>query len=114
MQQDVEEFVKQCNVCQQAKHEHCKLPGLLCPFPILAGAWQDVTMDFIERLPKSKGYNAILVVNDRFTKYANFLPLKHPFTAIQIAKVVLNNIVKLHGIRRTITSDRDRIFTSLS
>lgn len=108
----MENFVKQCVVCQQAKHENCKLPGLLCPLPIPDGAWQDLTMDFVEGLPKSDGYNAILVVVDRFTKYAHFFPLKYLFTAMQVAKVILNNIIKLHGIPRTIISDRDQIFTS--
>ena len=112
LKQDVQNFVQQCTVCQQAKHEQCKLPSLLHPLPIPDNAWQDITMDFIEGLPKSNGYNVILVVVDRLTKYAHFIPLKHPFTAIQIAKVVLDNVVKLHGIPRTITSDRDKIFTS--
>lgn len=113
LEQDVEEFVKQCSVFQQAKHEHCKLPGLLCPLIIPNGAWQDWTMDFIEGLPRSEGSNAILVVVDRFTKYVHLFPLKHPFTTVHIAKVVLDNVVKLHGIPRTITSNRDKIFTSL-
>lgn len=84
----------------------------MCPLPIPKGAWQNVTMDFIEGLPKSEGSNAILVVVDRFTKYAHFFALKHPFTAVQVAKVFQNNVVKLHGISRIITSDRERIFTS--
>ena len=47
MKQAVENFVKQCQLCQQAKHEHCKYPGLLCPLPILDGPWEDVSMDFV-------------------------------------------------------------------
>jgi len=69
-------------------------------------------MDFIEGLPTSDGSNAILVVVDRFTKYGHFLPIKHPFTAQAIAKVVLDNVVKLHGSPKSIVSDRDRVFTS--
>jgi len=69
-------------------------------------------MDFVEGLPVSNTFNAILVVVDRFTKYAHFIPLKHPFTAAQIAKVVLDNIVKLHGLPTAIVTDRDKIFVS--
>ena len=69
-------------------------------------------MDFVEGLPLSNNFNAIMVVVDRFTKYAHFIPLKHPFSAAQIAKVVLDNIVKLHGLPTTIVTDRDKIFVS--
>jgi hypothetical protein len=109
---DVELFVKQCQICQQAKHENCKYPGLLQPLPIPHQSWQDLSMDFVEGLPKSKGYTVILVVVDRLTKYAHFVPLKHPYTAAQVAQVFFSQIVKLHGIPRSIVSDRDRVFTS--
>jgi hypothetical protein len=66
-------------------------------------------MDFIEGLPKSNGYFVILVVVDRFTKYAHFFPIKHPFTASVIAQVFLDNVVKLHVVPQTII--RDKVFT---
>ena len=69
-------------------------------------------MDFIEALPKSEGYTVILVVVDRFTKYAHFIPLKHPFSAPVVAKAFLHTLVNLHGPPHTIVSDRDKIFTS--
>jgi hypothetical protein len=71
---DVLEYVKQCDVCQHAKGERTHPPGLLQPLPIPQGAWQDLTMDFIEGLPKSEGCDTILVVVDRYTKYAHFPP----------------------------------------
>jgi transposase InsO family protein len=69
-------------------------------------------MDFIDGLPLSRGYLVILVVIDRFSKYVHFFPLKHPYTASSVATTFLNNIVKLHGLPKTIVSDRDKVFTS--
>jgi hypothetical protein len=112
IRRDVDSFVKQCNVCQQAKHENYKTPALLSPFPIAANAWQDISMDFIDGLPKCDGFSVILVVADRFIKYAHFLPLKHPYTAQSVALIFFNSIIKLHGLPKTIVSDRDKIFTS--
>jgi hypothetical protein len=69
-------------------------------------------MDFIEGLHRSQSYNCILVVVDKFTKYAHFLTLSHPFTALQVVVLFMNNIFKLHGLPQAIVSDRDKIFTS--
>lgn len=104
LKKDLENFVQQCQTCQQAKHELIPSPGLLQPLPIPKGAWQDISMDFIEGLPLFEGYDTILVVVDRFTKYSHFIPLKHPYTAQVVAKVVLDNVIKLHGLPITIVS----------
>jgi hypothetical protein len=99
-------------VCQQAKAERVKLPGLLAPLPAPEQAWSVVSLDFVEGLPTSYKFNAILVVIDKFTKYGHFIPLAHPFTALQVAQLYMDNVYKLHGLPQILISDRDKIFTS--
>jgi hypothetical protein len=108
----VDSFVRQCSVCQKAKHENCKYPGLLSPLLVPISSWQDIAMDFVEGLSLSQGYSVILVVVDKFSKYAHFVPLKRPYTTASVAAVFLDNIVKLHGLPKSIVSDRDKVFTS--
>ena len=98
LKKTVQDFVAGCQVCQQAKPEHVKLPGLLQPLPVPNGAWKIICMDFIEGLPLSGGYNVILVVIDKFTKYSHFIPLRHPFTTNIVAQAFMNSVYKLHGL----------------
>ena len=67
-------------------------------------------MDFVEGLPKSEGKELILVVVDRFNKYAHFMALSHPYSASGVAKIFMNNVYKLHGLLASITSDSDPVF----
>ncbi|KAH9735938.1 hypothetical protein KPL71_017914 [Citrus sinensis] len=112
MRREVCKFVAECDTCQRNKAETIASPGLLQPLPIPELIWSDISMDFIEGLPKSHGKKVIMVVVDRLSKYAHFLALAQPYTAKDVAQVFLDNIYKLHGLPKTIISDRDRIFTS--
>jgi hypothetical protein len=69
-------------------------------------------MDFVEGLPLSSAANSVLVVVDKFSKFAHFLPLRHPFTAASVARVFMDNIFKLHGLPVAIISDRGKVFTT--
>jgi hypothetical protein len=112
MKKHTKEFVQSCTTCQQAKPDRGKYPGLLLPLPVPAHACHTVTLDFITGLPRSKHYNCIIVVVDKFSKYAHFLPLGHPFTALSVAKLYLSEVYRLHGLPVAMVSDRDPVFTS--
>lgn len=85
---------------------------MLQPLPVPETAWQIISLDFIEGLPKSINADTILVVVDMFSKYAHFVPLLHPFSALKVAQLFLDSVYKLHGLPQSIVSDRDKIFTS--
>ena len=73
--------------------------------------WADISLDFIEALPKVHGKSVLLTVVDRFSKYAHFIPLGHPYTASSVARAFFQDIVRLHGFPESIVSDRDPVFT---
>lgn len=108
----VREYVKGCYVCQKAKPERIPPAGLLQPLPIPSDPWEVATMDFFDGLPTSKQYNCLLVVVDKLTKYAHFIPLKHPYNANKVAELFVDYVYKLHGMPSSLVSDRDPIFTS--
>lgn len=110
--QDVKNFVKECEMCQRCKGENTPYLGLLQPIPIPNRAWEHLAIDFISGLPKSKGRDSILVVIDRYTKFAQFFALTHPYDATIISQVFLNNVCKLHELPSSYVSDRDPIFLS--
>ena len=85
---------------------------LLQPLPILELVWEDVSMDFIIRLTKSQGYEVIMVVTDKLSKYAHFIFLKHHFIAKTMDETFVKEVVRLHRFPKTIVSDRDLVFLS--
>lgn len=81
MKSDVVQYVRECDIWQRNKNENVPYPGLLQPIPILNRPWKDVAMDFLEGLPLFENKDSILVVVDKFSKYAHFISLKHPYNA---------------------------------
>jgi hypothetical protein len=84
---------------------------VLQPLQVSSQVWADISMDFIEGLPKVGGKSVILTVVDRFSKYAHFIPLGHPYTAALVARAFFDGVVQLHGFPSSIVSDRDPVFT---
>jgi hypothetical protein len=108
----VKKFVVSCDVCQRNKSARHKPYGLLQPLPVPETPWSSLSMDFITQLPPSKDFTAILVVVDRFTKMAHFIPTADTVDAKELASLFLQRIVSAHGLPDDIVSDRDTLFTA--
>ena len=112
MKSDIKNHIRCCEVCQRTNSDNSKPTGLLQPLPIPNRPWLDINMDFIEGLPKSHGQDIILVVVDRLTKFVHFFSLHHPFIAAKVATVFMQGVFKLHGMPKSIVSDRGVVFTT--
>lgn len=112
MRKTVEKICASCITCKQAKSK-VNPNGLYTPLPLSSSPWIDLSMDFILGLPRTKkGRDSIFVVVDRFSKMSHFIPCHKTDDATHIADLFFREIVRLHGIPRTIVSDRDTKFLS--
>lgn len=112
MRQEVIKYVQSCDVCQRIKTGNQFPQGLLQPLPVPQQIWEDISLDFVEGLPNSNGKDCIMVVIDKFTKVGHFIALTHSFNATHVAQLFLDNVFKLHGMPKSMVSDRDKLFTS--
>lgn len=111
--EEVETFVKGCDKCNQNKVIRRKPQGMLKPTQIPGNPWEIISVDFIVELPLSQnGHDAILVVVDRFTKMAHFIPCTVKCTSMDLAKLYKQWVWKLHGLPEQVISDRGSTFAS--
>jgi hypothetical protein len=97
MKWEIAKYVSECDICQRVKASHLKTVGILQPLPIPSWKWEDISMDFIVCLPNTfLRHDSIWVIIDRLTK--------------KYAEIYLDQIVRLHGIPKTIISDRGAQF----
>lgn len=99
-------------MCERNKTMALSPAGLLFPPEIPNQIWSDISMDFVEGLPKSRGFEVIFVVVDRFSKYGHFMTIKHPYTAKSKAELFVKEIVRFHGHPQSIVFDRDKVLLS--
>nr|GEU89089.1 putative reverse transcriptase domain-containing protein [Tanacetum cinerariifolium] len=113
MKADIATYVSKCLTCLKVKLEHQKPSGLLVQPEIPQWKWDNITMDFVTKLPKTQSGNDIIwVVVDRLTKSAHFLPMKETNPMDKLARLYLKEVVTRHGIPVSIICDRDPRFTS--
>ena len=108
----VHSYVTSCDACQRNKVVRHAPFGLLSPLSIPSRPWSHVSLDWITDLPPSKYNDAILVVVDRLTKMAIFIPTTKSMPASDVAALFVQHVIRIHGLPSNIVSDRDPIFTS--
>ncbi|GJS04514.1 putative reverse transcriptase domain-containing protein [Tanacetum coccineum] len=113
MKADIAIYVSKCLTCLRVKAEHQKPSGLLVQLAIPQWKWENITMDFVTKLPRTQsGNDTIWVIVDRLTKSAHFLPMRETDPMDKLAKLYLKEVVTRHGIPVSIICDRDPRFTS--
>ncbi|GJR15429.1 putative reverse transcriptase domain-containing protein [Tanacetum coccineum] len=113
MKADIATYVSKCLTCLRVKAEHQKPSGLLVQPAIPQWKWENITMDFVTKLPRTQsGNDTIWVIVDRLTKSAHFLPMRETDPMDKLARLYLKEVVTRHGIPVSIICDRDPRFTS--
>jgi transposase InsO family protein len=109
----IEDYVRGCQTCAATKPELRKPAGLLHPLPIPERPWQVISIDFVGPLPRTPDhFDMILVVVDKFSKMAHFIATTSHATAKHTAKLLLEHVIRLHGVPEAIISDRGTQFTA--
>ncbi|GJX45517.1 RNA-directed DNA polymerase [Tanacetum coccineum] len=112
MVRDVHWVIERCKICHIAK-THGTNAGLYTPLSVPEAPWEEVSLDFVLGLPRTqRNKDSMMVVVDRFSKMAYFVFCSKTFDASQVARLYFAEIMKLHGIPKTLTSDRDVKFVS--
>jgi hypothetical protein len=113
MKVDIAKYVAECDTCHRMKASHLKSAGVLQPLSIPMWKWDDISTDFIVGLPLiARKKDSIWVIVDRLTKTAHFIVVHTTYSVQQYAELYMDHIVRLHGIPKTIISDRETQFVA--
>jgi len=113
MGKDIRKHVQECDACQRTKSANHPPIGKLQPLPIPNRAWESIAMDFLGPLPEStSGHDMILIIIDRLTKMAIFIPTYSTASSKDTAELFLREVFRYHGLPSSIVSDRDPRFTA--
>ena len=109
----IADYVRGCVTCAATKPSLERPAGTLRPLPIPEKPWRVISIDFVGPLPRTPDYfNYILVAVDKFSKQGHFIPTTTNVTAKETAELLLNNVVRLHGLPEAIISDRGHEFVA--
>ena len=114
---NVDNYVKGCDICLASKAVRHKPYGDLQSLPVPTHCWKDLLIDFVTGLPistdwKGDSYDSILVIGDWLTKMDYYKPVKVTINALGLAKIIINIIVRHHGLQDSIVTNRGSLFTS--
>ena len=118
MKQHVETYVRKCFSCQKNKHITYVKYGEIQYQKSSKSSWNKITMNFIIKLSRSKNlatvieYDSILMIVNKLIKYSHIISFKKKFTTKQFETIILNRFIRYHEISKSITSDKDKLFTS--
>jgi hypothetical protein len=113
MKIEIARYVARCDTCKRVKATYMKTAGPLQSLPIPTWKWEDISMDFIVGLSRTaKGYDSIWVIVDQLTKITHFLSVKTYYPVLTYAELYIARILSLHGVPKTIVSDRGPQFVS--
>jgi len=112
MRRQVDQYVWNCHNCQRARTSRHAMFGVLHPLPVPEKRWEDISMDFVVGLPECEWFDAIWVVVDRLSKMRQFFPCHTTIDAVGLPQFFLREVVQLHGLPKTIVSDRGPQFAS--
>ncbi|MBW0511147.1 hypothetical protein O181_050862 [Austropuccinia psidii MF-1] len=110
MTQFIKDYVSSCQQCTKNNNIHHKKFGFLKPLPIPNGPWICLSIDFITQFPPSNSFDSILVIVDRFSKMAVFIPTMSSITSLDLADLFIKDIFSKHGLPSSIVSDRGSLF----
>ena len=118
MRKEVKYYIDKYQDCQLNKHLIYTSYRYIQYTKITNYLWQNIIIDFIVKFPKSKNiitdikYDSILIVVNKFTKYAHLIPYNEKYMTKQRAWIILDRVIQHHRIPESITSDKDKIFIS--
>jgi transposase InsO family protein len=113
MRKQVDQYVRICAECKKSRTSRHPSFAVLRPLPVPEKPWEDISMDYVTGLPECEGNDPFWVVVDRLSKMRHLVPCRTTIDARGLAEMFLKEVVRLHGLPMTVTSDRGPQFAAV-